>query len=653
MDKKDFDLSAMGRSELAELLEYHNRRYWDLNDPEISDARYDEIMEALKKLDPDHPLVNRIYTPSVAASGKVRHKDPMLSLDKAYTLEALLEWGSKFARTPDELLFIEPKYDGISASFDGRVLATRGDGEFGEDITSKLPLIELESTDHTGKLNRPARGELLIREDDFRTIYSNIRKKDGGIYKNSRNAVAGIMGLKDISDMLAQKAKITLVDYNLWKKELPLSRLEQEWEGIKEELAQLPYPQDGIVLKFADEAFRKSLGSTAHHPRGEIAYKFSNIRKRTKLIGVEWSFGKNCLTPVAQLEPVDISGTTIRRATLHNVENVLTLGVMIGDDVIVERAGDVIPHIVEVFPGQERKDPMIESCPECGTLLVRRGPELACPNRGCPATALQRIAAAVRCLGMDNIGGSTLKRLYEKGLIRNLRDLFDLAATDLLGIDGFAEKSAANTVKEIQKAKQVNDYQLLAAMNIPGIGINISKQILAEHTLAELRTMQEEELSALPGIGPERAVAIRQAFSGNAEELDELLSAVTPIQSKGSSAGGLKTVCFTGKMPEKRSYYEKLAAEHGFLAVDTVSRELSILVAADPAASGGKLDKARKYGVSIMALDDFLSSLNNDAVSQNVPAEAEQDLLPLMIPEEDQAGSDDQLELFPVQGELF
>ena len=215
MDFINFDLSAMDAKAVAELLAYHDQRYWKLNDPVISDADYDRIVEKLRTLDPENPLLHQIHTPSVQSSGKVRHQKAMLSLDKAYSLESLLEWAGKFARTPDELLLVEPKYDGISANFDGRILSTRGDGEVGEDISAKLPLIELETPGYTGKVNQPVRGEIVIRDDDFRNIYSRIRKKDGGIYKNSRNAVAGIMTLKDITPMLIQGAKLTLVDYNL------------------------------------------------------------------------------------------------------------------------------------------------------------------------------------------------------------------------------------------------------------------------------------------------------------------------------------------------------------------------------------------------------------------------------------------------------
>ncbi len=613
MDYIDFDLQSMDSAQLAELLEYHDRRYWELNAPEISDARYDEITERLRQLAPEHPLLRRINTPQVSGSGKVRHKELMLSLDKAYSLEELISWAEKYARTPGEILLAEPKYDGISASFDGTILATRGDGETGEDISAKLPLIELEAPGYTGRPDRPARGEIVIRDDDFRTLYANIRKKDGGTYKNPRNAVAGIMGLKDISAMTVQKAKLTLVDYSLISESVTLADLPAKWEELKMRFASLPYPMDGIVLKFADESFRKSLGNTAHHPRGEIAYKFTNRSAKSKLLGVEWSFGKNCLTPVALLEPVELSGITIKRASLHNAQNLTDMDLMIGDEVTVERAGDVIPFISGRTPGRERVTPFISECPACGTTLVRRGPELCCANKQCPGANLQLLTAAIRNLGIERLGEPTVAKLISHCHVRHLRDLFALTVNDLLQIEGFGAKSAENLINEIQKARTVDDFQLLAALNIPNVGVNIAKLMLEKYSFDQLRTLPAETLSEIPGIGPERAAAVASAMSGRKDELDELLNAVSLRRSE--AVPEQKTICFTGKMPEKRSFYEKLAAERGYRAVDSVTSGLSLLVAADVNDNSSKLRNARKFGVKIISLDEFSAETAPDTGS--------------------------------------
>ncbi len=618
-DPVNFDISVLTERQLAELIEYHDRRYWELHDPEISDIRYDELIRALTAMNPEHPVLQRLYGPSGAAD-KIIHRTPMLSLDKAYSLDAVMEWAEKTVRNQDEILLVQPKYDGISALYeyaDGVwVLSTRGDGTEGENISDKLPLVELEAPGYTGKPDRPARGELVIRDDDFASLYRHIIKQGGGTYKNQRNAVAGIMGLKDITVMLAQHAKITLADYSLISFEVPVRDLRRRWDSLLAELDKLPYPQDGVVIKLADTEFAASLGNTAHHPRGAIAYKFNNRSGTSRLLGVEWSFGKNCLTPVALLEPVELSGTTIRRATLHNAQNVIDTGIKAGDTVTVERAGDVIPHIAAVIPNPDesmRKDVMITECPGCGAELIRRGPELCCPNPDCFETLLRRLEAAVRNLGIENLGEPTLRKLMKTGPhpVRKLRDIFNLTLTDILRLDGFAEKSAANLLEEIDKAGKVPDYKLLAALNIPGIGPNIARMLLTGRTLGDLREMTGEQFAAISGIGPERAQALVRELKNQSEILDEMLEAVTVSHDTGSD-NDKPSVCFTGKMPRKRSYYAQLSEQRGYRFTDEVNSGLSLLVAADPSENSGKLAKARKYGIKIISLSEFMNEADQD-----------------------------------------
>ena len=603
------DISKMNVSQLAELIEKYDKLYWELNAPAVSDQEYDKLVEALRKLDPEHYLVNRVNAVAVESSGKVHHKEPMLSLDKAYSLEEILAWANKYARTPQEALLVEPKYDGISASFDGKVLATRGDGETGENISGKLPLLELEALGYTGKVDRPARGEIVIRTDDFINIYSRIRKKGGGTYKNPRNAVAGIMGLKDISEMVMQGAKLTLVDYNMVSIPVSLQELPERWESLKTELAVLPYPMDGIVIKLADSVYRRTLGNTAHHPRGEIAYKFTNAKATTVLEGVEWSFGKNCLTPVALLSPVDLSGITIKRASLHNAQNLEDMQIMIGDTVTVERAGDVIPYITASTPGESRRSPWISECPSCCTALVRRGPELCCPNPECPETLLCNLLASVRSFGIERLGEPTLRKLMEKFQIRHLYQLLTLDVNDLLSIEGFQQRSAQNLADELAKSRTATAVNIIAALNIPNVGSNIAALLLEKYSFEELRTLDQEQLAAIPGIGPERAGAIFSAFRNGKAELDKLLE-VVELQQNDPADLNLPTVCFTGKMPEKRSYYENVARKLGMRPVDSVSSSLDLLVTADLESGSSKIRNARKFGIKIITPDEFMKMDN-------------------------------------------
>lgn len=601
------DPAFLSAEQLERLIDKHDKLYFEKGEPEISDEEYDALVRRLQQIKPDSPVLERVNAPAVASIGKVKHAKPMLSLDKAYSLEEVLSWAQKYARSQDELLLVQPKYDGISANFANGILATRGDGEYGENISDKIPLIELETKGYRGPLDREVRGEIVIRNDDFKNIYSHILKKDGKPYKNARNAVAGIMGLKDISDMLKQSAKLTLVDYELYSKKIKLSELPSAWSKIVAEIEELPYPMDGIVIKLADEKYSESLGYTAHHPRGQIAFKFSGIRKKSKIIGVEWSFGKNCLTPIAQIEPVEIGGITICHATLHNYKNVVDKDLHIGDIVTVERAGDVIPYIVEVEPGEHRKSCLISECPSCKSKLVVDGPEIKCVNKDCFETNLQKLLSAIKNIGIERLGEPNLRKMMTDLGVKTLKDIFNLSKDDILKLEGFKEKSASNLYNEIQSAKNVKDYELLASLNIEGVGQNIAKMLLSQYTLEELRQLDEEQLSQIYGIGPERARAIYHELREQKDLLDELLSCVTITESKTQSGSEKKTtICFTGKMPEKRSFYEDLARKKGYEPVDSVTKDLSLLVAADLTENSSKLVKARKLGIKTVTLQEWL-----------------------------------------------
>ena len=278
---------------------------------------------------------------------------------------------------------------------------------------------------------------------------------------------------------------------------------------------------------------------------------------------------------------------------------------MIGDTVTVERAGDVIPYITACVPGKERTSPWITDCPACKTALVRRGPELCCPNADCPETLLCNLLSSVRSFGIERLGEPTLRKLMEKFNIRYLHELLTLTSADLLRIEGFQQRSADNLANELARSRSTTEANIIAALNIPNVGMNIAALLLQKYTLAELRTLDTDTLAAIPGIGPERAGAIVSTFTNKYDELEKLLSTVT-CQHRQETDTELPTICFTGKMPEKRSFYEKLAMERNLRPVDSVNASLSILVAADITGNSSELAAARKYGIKILSLDDFL-----------------------------------------------
>ena len=624
MDFLHYNLSELTLEELEKLIEHHNSVYWEQGTQEISDTDYDMLMRRLKELAPEHILLEKVGTPTVSAIGKVEYSRPLLSLDKAYSLDEVIAWAEKHSRSEDELLLVEPKYDGISANFDIGILSTRGDGFTGENISDKISLIELEKKGYTGALAGSARGEILMRNDRFERFRNNIQAKGGKKYKNSRNVLTGLMTLKEARDiqqvefvMKRCDAYLSMVDYDLYSEPVLLKDLRAEWNSLLADFEKLPYPMDGIVIKIADKEYRDELGSTAHHPRGEIAYKFQNARKESRLINVEWSFGKNCLTPVAEIEPVEINGITIRHATLHNVQNIIDRDIQIGDTVVIERAGDVIPYIASSEPGEGRRSALIDRCPCCNSELTRQGPEICCVNPECLESNLQKLLASVKNIGIEELGEPTLRLLMTTFNIRSLDKLFGLKKDDFLRLPGFQTLSANNLFNEIQNARKVGDYQLLAALNVPHIGPNIAKLILKEYTLDELQVLDEEKLSAIKGIGPERAKALTAALQQEKDLLASLRGILQIVDTKGVFEKS--TVCFTGTMPQKRSYYEEAAELNGYAPVDDVNKNLSILVCASLAENSTKLAKARKFDVKIMEIDDWLKSLDK------LPEESEND----------------------------
>lgn len=721
------DIEKMNPDDLVSEIEKHNNLYWNQNAPEISDNEYDLLIQRLEELNPDHPLLKLVEAPKVASIGKVSLPKPMISLDKTYFFKdapkgkkSLLKWAEENSRSEEEFFLIQPKYDGISASFSNGILATRGQGTEDENVTDKTPLIELETIGYKGPLDRSVRGEIVIRNDDFKTIYSKIVKADGKAYKNSRNAVGGIMGLKDIGDMLRQHAKLTLIDYELISFSVKFKDIEKEWEKIVEELEELPYPMDGIVVKLADEIYSESLGYTAHHPRGQIAFKFSGVRKKTKLINIEWSFGKNCLTPVGKIEPVEIGGVTISNVTLHNVANLEEKDLKIGDIVTVERAGDVIPHITESEPGENRRNGIITNCPCCKSVLIRESKELRCVNKECFEINLQRILAAVRNIGIEELGEPNIRKMMDVLGVKKLADIFTLTIDDILKLEGFKLKSATNLYNSIQKARNTTDYQLLAALNIQGIGQTAASKILRDYTLKEIRKMSRIELTYIPEIGSELSEKLYSSLLAQSDTLDDLITVlkITPSKTreepndlvcfdietgitektlshyeklliinninrvkpvkegdvlylperlkvlvttkspdsknalmlKARAIGAKilsprdweaslkhkdlavrttkKTICFTGEMPEKRSYYETLARKNGYKPADTVSKDLSLLVTADKNSESSKTKKAKTLGVEIITLGEWQNSINVSKIKKENNPKDNDDFLP-------------------------
>jgi DNA ligase (NAD+) len=589
----------------------HDESYWGNTSPEISDIHYDNLTRELTKLDPTNPLLTKVHTPISTKGLKVQHKIPMRSLAKVYTIEELLKWCNKVARNQEELFKIEIKYDGCSADFTNGVLATRGDGKIGEDITDKIPLIKINGT---GDI----RGEIVFRKSMFEKFKHALKKKDGSEYSNGRNACAGILN-KD--DLIVKNKILELVPFNMETTNISLKKIpEMNFQEYIKQVQELDFPADGLVISLADKEYGNALGFTSHHPKGKIALKFANDTAETKLLGVTWSCGKEVITPIGNVEPVEIGGVTVSNVSLHNWDFIAEHSIHIGDTLTIERAGDVIPHVIscawEEEVDKEPKAIEIDECPECGSLVKYKKPNIYCTNDNCKGKKVNKLYDAITRIGIDRIGKPTIKNMVNILEVDNLIDILQLTKESLLRLPKFGDKKASNTLNEIHKVNNdgVYEWQVLAAINIPGIGRTLSKTLCKEFGLNALmdlclRPNGKNKLMALEGIEEKRATDIVNGVKGNIHYLSCLRDILYLKFDRVDEEFDLPTVCLTGKFPEQKSYYyEKLKGRYEI--VKSVTKSLDILVVADPLSKSSKCKKAKKLGIKIESVEEILTSMN-------------------------------------------
>lgn len=594
-------------NELVSEINKHDELYWKKNEPVISDVEYDKLVTELALLDPANNLLSKVHS-SVASNKKIQHKIPMLSLDKVYSFEDLVKWCSKVARSKDEVFRVELKYDGVSGDLRDGVLATRGDGIVGEDVTDKLPLIKIISTTDS----KDVRGEIVFTKIDFQVNKNRVTRKGGEPYKNERNAVGGILNRDDIDTNVGQI--LTLVDFRHMGTQLTFDKItglgEEGLIKIENNMRNLIFPVDGIVFKIADLVYAESLGSTRHHSKSQVAYKFSNPFEFSEIESLTWSVGKHTITPIAHIKPIQLSGVTIKNVNLHNMKNIRDLDIHIGDTLKVERAGDVIPYATGIQQGQERGRIDITHCPSCGYLVEYREPEIVCINPNCPGMHLVNLMDSVVRIGIERLGEPTLTKMIETLDVHNLIDIFSLTKEDIIKLDGFAKSSTDNLFNEIQRVKKggVFEWQILSCLNLEGIGTSLSQDLLKKSCLKEIRKYSIEQFQFIQGIGPERAKILCTGLKENESYIDNLLH-ILPIK-QNEVKGDLIKICFTGKFPEKKSYYYDLIKNRGFEIWEKVTKDLDILVVSDPSKGSNKQKKAEKLGVKIISVEDLLKNIN-------------------------------------------
>src|SRR5881409_3010952 len=639
---------------LREKIRQHEYRYYVLDDPEISDAEFDRLMNELKNLEAEHPDLTTPDSPTQRVGGKpregfvkVRHSSPMLSLDNAYTEEELRNWERRvheLSGRKDVEYVCELKLDGMSLAVryeDGRLVRgiTRGDGTTGEDVTSNvrtvrsIPLsISKEKLKKTGvPLDFEVRGEMLMPIAAFKKMNEKREQKGLSLFANPRNATAGTVRQLDyfcysllqdgrtffkrhwetLNALEAVGFKVNL-QRALAKNFDEVWAFIQQWEDKRE---QLPYEIDGIVIKVDSTALWGELGYTGKAPRWAIAYKYAARSGITRVEGILVQVGRTGkLTPVAALKPVPIGGTTVSRATLHNMDEIERLGVKIGDWVEVERGGDVIPKVTRILedkdhPRGHKSFRMPEKCPVCGGQVVRTEGEAdhRCVNANCPAKLRETILhfASRGVMNIDGMGDALVNQLTDRGLVRNVADIYKITKDDLLKLERFADKSAQNVLDEIEDSKELPLERVIYGLGIRFVGERTA-QFLAEHfgSMDALITASEQELLEVNEVGPRIAESIAQFFREprNRELIKQLREAGLKFTGKkkerGTKLAG-KTFVLTGTLAHyTRDEAKKLIEDAGGKVSGSVSKKTDYVVAG--AEAGSKLDKAKELGVAVV-----------------------------------------------------
>mgnify|MGYP002194006374 FL=1 len=652
-------------------LHRHNYNYYVLNAPEISDKEFDDRMRELQELEKEHPEYQDDNSPTMRVGSdlnknftQVAHKYPMLSLGNTYSESEVTDFYDRVKKALNEDFEIccELKYDGTSISLtyeNGKLVraVTRGDGEKGDDVTDNvktirtIPLVLHGSYPESFEI----RGEILMPWEVFEELNREKEAREEPLFANPRNAASGTLKLQNSAIVASRKLDAYL--YYLLGEELPCDghyenlqaaagwgfktskhmkkahSLEEVFEYIRywdTERKNLPVATDGIVLKVNSMRQQKNLGFTAKSPRWAIAYKFQAERALTRLNKVTYQVGRTgAVTPVANLDPVQLSGTIVKRASLHNADIIEGLDLHIGDMVYVEKGGEIIPKITGVDKDARsmligEKVKFITHCPECGSKLIRYEGEAAhyCPNEtSCPPQIKGKIEHFIgrKAMNIDGLGPETVDMFYRLGLIKNTADLYQLTADDIKNLDRMGEKSAENIIKGIEASKEVPFERVLFALGIRFVGETVAKKIAKSfNDIDELENANLEKLINIDEIGEKIAQSILTYFANplNRELIERLKSTGLQLYRREEDLSG-----YTDKLAEQsivisgvfthhsRDEYKELIEKNGGKNVGSISAKTSFILAGENMGPA-KLEKAHKLGIKLMSEDEFLTLIS-------------------------------------------
>ncbi len=650
-------------AKLRKEIRYHDRKYYVEDHPEISDHEYDMLVKELKELEeryphlitPDSPT-QRVAPMDTEQFQAVEHKIPMLSLDNTYNHEELREFHQRVCKglgTEDVEYVMELKMDGLGVAllYENKVLqrgATRGDGIKGEDITANLKTIHsipLKLTDETVLSNIEARGEVYMPRDEFNAMNEERLKEGEEPFANPRNAAAGTVRQKD-PKVVAQRP-LDIFVYHL--SHHPGVELKTHWEcikelkragfrvsentakvsGIEEALGyidhweskknELNYEIDGIVIKVNDLEQQEKLGATSKHPRWAMAYKYPAVRKTTLIKKIEVQVGRTGkLTPVAILEPIQLSGSTVSRASLHNEDEIQRKDVRVGDTVLVEKAGEIIPQVVKVVTekrdGTQKKFEMPRECPVCGSKAARLEEEVArrCVNAQCPAQLKERLEywGSRDAMDIEGLGPKLLGKLVDKGAVKSIADIYRLGKIQLVSVERMADKSTRNTLKAIEDSKEQGLARVIQGLGIKHVGKRAA-QILAENygTMERIMEADKSELEEIHEIGPKIAESIVSFLEDerNRKMIERLRQAGVKMEAEMQEGERFlegKKFVLTGALEGfTRDQAAEFIEKHGGRVTSSISGSTDFLIIGEN--PGSKLDKAKKQGTRILDEESF------------------------------------------------
>ena len=656
--------------ELTELLNYHNRKYYVEDSPEIEDYEYDALMRELRALEADFPELLSPASPSQRVGGepvsgfkKVRHEVQMGSLQDVFSFSEVKDFFDRICQEVDEPKFtVEPKIDGLSCSLeyrDGLLVcgSTRGDGFVGEDVTANIKTIGSIPLELKEKLPLlEVRGEVYMPRSVFAKLSDEMELNSEAPFKNPRNAAAGSLRQKD--PKIAAKRRLDIFCFNVQRAEgiefsshkqtldylksqgfkvIPKYTLVESFEEIErcikeigENRFDLPYDIDGVVIKLDSLSDREQVGYTAKVPKWAVAYKFPPEEKVTKLRNIEVNVGRTgAITPVAVFDTVTLAGTSVSRATLHNQDFIDERGIRIGDMITVRKAGDIIPEVLGVAEPSGSGEPykLPEICPVCGAKAIRDEGEsaLRCSNIDCPAQVLRRIIyfASKPAMNIDGLGPEKAKALYDSGLIKTIADIYRLTANDLLSLEGYKQKSAENLINAIENSKSNSLDRLLCGLGIKNIG-SASAKLLCDKLgdMDSILKADAEEIAKIDGFGALTAKAVADSLSEphirkTIETLKELGVNMSYERVASSDKLSGKIFVITGTLPSlKRDEAQALIERNGGTVKSSVSKKTDFVLAGDDA--GSKLSKAKELGVAVIDEAELLSIINDKPQNESI-----------------------------------